>query len=217
MKPAEHTLIFGEEELILNNRRSLYWKRLSTLILSDLHLGKAAHFRKNGIPVPVQSALSDLHQLDSLLQFYTPSEVIFVGDLVHAGANTEVALLQEFIARFRTVKFSLVKGNHDRLPDMKLHQLGIAGIYSTREMAGITLAHTPAPDPGGRCISGHIHPGIRLKMPAGGYMKFPCFRVTDKQVILPAFSGFTGLDTRNLPANTTCYALHEEGIFVLKP
>ena len=43
---------------IKNNRFTLhpsggvYWIDKKTLLLADIHLGKVAHFRKNGIPVP---------------------------------------------------------------------------------------------------------------------------------------------------------------------
>ena len=31
---------------------ALYWEEKKTLMLADVHLGKVAHFRKNGIAVP---------------------------------------------------------------------------------------------------------------------------------------------------------------------
>ena len=40
------------EILTFTNARALYWKKENALIISDLHVGKSAHFRKNGIAIP---------------------------------------------------------------------------------------------------------------------------------------------------------------------
>ena len=49
-----HTLekTVQNEKLIFTNQRALFWEKNNSLIISDLHLGKTAYFRKNGIPVP---------------------------------------------------------------------------------------------------------------------------------------------------------------------
>ena len=44
-------------------------------------------------------------------------------------------------------------------------------------------------------IGGHIHPGVTLMAQNRQKLKFPCFLVSENQIILPAFSQFTGLDT----------------------
>jgi len=47
-------------------------------------------------------------------------------------------------------------------------------------------------------ITGHIHPGFVLDSPVKR-IKLPCFIQTERQLLLPAFSEFTGLDTKNIP------------------
>jgi hypothetical protein len=47
-------------------------------------------------------------------------------------------------------------------------------------------------------------------------MRFPCYVVTGRRLILPAFSRFTGLDTSSIPEKAVCYALYEEGIFKIE-
>ena len=44
-------------------------------------------------------------------------------------------------------------------------------------------------------IGGHIHPGVTLIAQNRQKLKFPCYLVSENQIILPAFSQFTGLDT----------------------
>ncbi|MGV0919230.1 hypothetical protein ACTS94_02405 [Empedobacter falsenii] len=64
-------------------------------------------------------------------------------------------------------------------------------------------------------ISGHLHPGIRMKTPVGRFVKFPCYIVSDFQLILPAFSSFTGLDTKNHPKNSSYYFFTKEEIYTI--
>ena len=42
-------------------------------------------------------------------------------------------------------------------------------------------------------ISGHVHPGYRLKGKAKQSINLPCFYVGKKNLILPAFGELTGL------------------------
>ena len=43
------------EKIALLPERALYWPAQHTLIVADLHWGKAGHFRKNGIAIPAQA------------------------------------------------------------------------------------------------------------------------------------------------------------------
>ena len=40
----------------------MYWQREDALILSDIHIGKTAHFRKHGIPMPDDVLQKDLEE-----------------------------------------------------------------------------------------------------------------------------------------------------------
>jgi len=204
---------FSDTSLTLTNQRVLFWKEHSTLILSDLHLGKAAHFRKNGIALPTQVTLQDLQRLEELIRYFSVTQVIIVGDLIHAGANTEVNLLRQFIAKFPHIKFILIKGNHDRFADERWKQLGIQEIHQNWRLDSICFTHHAFPTADVYTISGHVHPGIHVRMPTKRTMTFPCFLVSTQQIILPAFSLFTGFDTKSAPDHAIRYAFHENGIF----
>lgn len=215
MNHQELNIHFAGEELTLHHQRALYWRREKTLLLADLHLGKAAHFRKNGIALPTQVNLKDLERLENLLLHYHPQRVIIVGDLIHAGANKEVDEFSTFINRFSDIELILIKGNHDRFSTKKLKEMGIISVHSDLQIETITLSHQNIENLSSPSIVGHTHPGVRIKMPTKGYLKFPCFVVTDNQIILPAFSQFTGLDTDNIPTDATCYVVYDEGILKL--
>lgn len=214
MKLSEYPLSFGGQELLLNNQRAVYWLQEKVLILSDLHLGKAAHFRKHGIALPTTVSEHDLFRLQQLLVHYQPGQVIIVGDLIHAGANKEVESFRDLTLQFPQTCFSLIRGNHDKYTAKKLNELGIAHCHDLLQLQNIHFSHYPVQNEV-PTISGHIHPGVRIRMPDRKYLKFPCFALTGNLLILPAFSLFTGLDTCSLPENTVCYAIHEEGIFTV--
>ena len=53
------------------------------------------------------------------------------------------------------------------------------------------LTHEPRVDSAGYVLSGHIHPALRLRTRGDG-LRVPCFHVTPRLAVLPAFSEFTG-------------------------
>ncbi len=216
MNLKELEIIFNEQKLVLNNQRALYWPVEKTLIIADLHLGKAAHFRKNGIAIPTQVSQSDLLILDHLINHYQPEKLIIVGDFVHAQPNTETENFTEFRASHPLTAFILITGNHDRLSDTYLYNLGIDVIVDKLEIKDILFVHEPPQGPQ-RSISGHIHPGVRLEL--GKTKKtLPCFVVDNYHIVLPAFSQFTGLDAKNhYSRDAAFYPFNKTGIFNLYP
>lgn len=214
MKVVEEHILFAEEELILTNQRVVYWPRKNALILSDLHLGKAAHFRRNGIPMPVQISLQDINRLEFLIHYYQPEYLIIVGDLIHAGMNQELDLFRNLIQKYPQVNFILIKGNHDRISFKTLYELGIKEVYDELILDNLHFIHHPE-NSDNYTISGHIHPGVNIEF-ATKKMRFPCYTISENQLILPAFSTFTGLDTSSELENRICYAFHDDGFFKLK-
>ena len=46
------TIKIHTHQFVLHPTGGIYWKEKQYWLLADVHLGKVAHFRKNGIPVP---------------------------------------------------------------------------------------------------------------------------------------------------------------------
>jgi len=211
----ELSLQFAEQELIINHLRSIYWPKHRTLILSDLHLGKAAHFRHYGISIPQGVTLSDLERLNTLILFYNPERIIIAGDLIHHGLNKEVLLLQSFIHEKHPNRiFSLVLGNHDRTSQKHLEQLHIQDIQSSIQLDNIIIQHEPllTISPHQYVISGHIHPGSVIGGRSQKKLRLPTFIVSPQQIIMPAFSHFTGLNTQFEWPNSERYVVTVEGL-----
>ena len=68
----------------------------------------------------------------------------------------------------------------------------------------------------GYTMSGHLHPGVILKGKGRQALKLPCFVVGKHQLILPAFSIFTGLYTAYCIDGCDFYAIAEGSLFKMK-
>lgn len=176
------------EELELLPQRAIYWKAQRAILVADLHLGKAGHFRKHGIPISRKVHLADLETLGNLIRSFRPQQVILLGDLFHSFENSEWNDVVAFLRAYDDVKFTLVEGNHDILqqyPDCLVctPKLLIPPFSFTHYQSDDTYYN----------FSGHIHPGIRVLGRARQGITMPCFVFSTNHAILPAFGQFTGI------------------------
>ena len=199
IKTLEKTI--RNERLIFSNQRAVFWEREKTLILSDLHVGKSAHFRKSGIAVSSQILLDDLEVLENVISYFNAEKILIVGDLFHAGHNSDLEIFCDWRNRFPGLKIVLIKGNHDRIQQKFYNDFCIDVIENALEIAPFTFVHEPQNSGENFTICGHIHPGVIFKGKARQAIKLPCFAISENQLILPAFSKFTGLDTKTLKEN----------------
>lgn len=172
-----------------------------TLLVADLHLGKAATFRHAGLPVPEGSAQRDLESLRTLVEATGASRLLILGDLFHAASGCTPAVFDEFrmfrgaIAEVETV---LVLGNHDRRVSIPA-TLGLDAVVPELAEPGVRFVHDPDDAHGsdrlvdrGVTFCGHLHPRLAIRSPGGGRLTERCF-VDDCGVFtLPAFGSFTG-------------------------
>lgn len=179
--------------------RSLFWEEENTLIVSDLHLGKTGHFRKEGIAVPQKVYTSDLQRLMAALYFYKAERLIVVGDLSHSIHNKELDLFMKWRHDFSQLHIDLVKGNHDILDEqwykecnLNLHpwQLEIGSFCFRHEDKRYQKVY--ANSKALYTFSGHVHPAFRISGKGKQTLKFPCFYYRKDSCVLPAFSHFTG-------------------------
>ena len=63
---SAHAIVAGET-LTLFPERAAFWQRENTLLVADVHFGKAAAFRAGGIPVPGGTTAEALGRLDDLI------------------------------------------------------------------------------------------------------------------------------------------------------
>ncbi|QTV05517.1 ligase-associated DNA damage response endonuclease PdeM [Faecalibacter bovis] len=215
MKIVEKEVKLGLENLILTNQRAMFWPKEKSLILSDLHLGKTAHFRKHGIALPSNLINVDLQRLSNLINHFSAQKLIIVGDFLHAGKNSEFETFKNWKSQFKTLQIELIKGNHDRISNEYFKDLGILNIHSILKMDTLLFSHEEVVVDKAFVISGHIHPGACIKMTTRNTIKLPCYVVDQNQLILPAFSSFTGLDTKDYFPNSKKYVFNDDFIMEL--
>lgn len=203
-----------DEVLTLTNQRAVFWEKEKTLVVSDLHIGKTAHFRKAGIPIPSVVLESDLNRLKRLIDHFKTKTVLVVGDLFHAENNTDIDQFRQFLQDHENVNFQLIKGNHDRLKDSFYESLGITVFQTHIDVGSIRFVHDEQHcDEDIFCISGHTHPGVTIKGKGKVFIKLPCYEVSEHRLILPAFSEFTGLNTKRTVDSAVCYGFTEKSVF----
>lgn len=204
------------ESLVLSKDRAIYWEAQQMLVISDLHLGKGAHFRKAGIQVPNTITDTDLDKLSLLIVEYAPKILLVTGDMFHHKMNSEVETFKVWRSAFPDLKIILVKGNHDLLKAKDYDGLSL-DIYEKEYLcAPFRFVHDQPQDTDQYYnISGHIHPGITIYGKARQRLKFPCFYFGSNCAILPAFSVFTGLSKIKAEEGDHFYAVTPESVIAV--
>lgn len=164
------------------------------LLLADIHLGKAAHFRKSGIPIPDSIHTDDFLRLHHLIRHYKPGRLIILGDLFHSSYNATWETVRLFFAENYEHTPELVQGNHDILEAehysfLRLHTSPLA-------IPPFLFSHEPLPSEHGTALynlCGHVHPGVVLRVQARQTIRAQCFYFGERTGILPAFGKFTGM------------------------
>ena len=188
--------VVGGEAVTLFADRALYWPRERTLFVADVHLGKAATFRANGVPLPRGVTATDLARLTGLIGRSGATRVVVLGDLLHARTG-RVPALDEAVRAWRdahrAIAITLVRGNHDARAGDPPAAWGIECQADRYPMPPFLACHEPASPPSGYALCGHLHPGVRLYGHGEETARLPCFVLGERHAILPAFGRFTGL------------------------
>jgi uncharacterized protein len=197
---ASLPLASSAADILLLPGRAALLPATATLLVADLHLGKAATFRNAGIPVPEGSAQADLARLERLVRDTAARRLIVLGDLFHARSGCTQQVFDEFAAtraRMPGTEVLLIPGNHDRAIGKIPASLGIDSCLRTHDEPPFHFVHEPAtdlPEPGRTCftIAGHLHPTVMLRSPSGDRITERCFVAEEATLVLPAFGSFTG-------------------------
>ncbi|MEL7251837.1 MAG: ligase-associated DNA damage response endonuclease PdeM [Bacteroidota bacterium] len=195
--PHAHQFQLAEQHFWLHPLKAIFWQEANMLILADLHLGKATHFRKAGIAAPKAVEDTNFDHLISLLLTFSPERVLLLGDLFHSDYNTIWEEWEDLLKQFSHIRFELVPGNHDVL-SKEVYQKSALYIQPTHYNEGpFCFTHEPLTHPTSEYynLCGHIHPGVRLEGLGRQTLRLPCFYFGQRQGILPAFGSFTGLAT----------------------
>jgi DNA ligase-associated metallophosphoesterase len=187
-------------DILLLQGRAALLPTSRTLLVADLHLGKAATFRRAGIPVPEGSAQRDLERLAQLVREHDVRRLVVLGDLFHAKGGCTPQVFAEFAAlraRMADTEVVLVLGNHDRAVGRLPASLGIDACLPSLDEPPFHFVHEPATGVAGPerhlfTVAGHLHPTVSIRSPSGDRLADRCFVAEPSVLVLPAFGSFTG-------------------------
>jgi uncharacterized protein len=185
-------LELGGNQMELSARKCLWWPAVKSLLIADLHLGKAAHFRKHALPLPGNAHSADYTRLADVIHHYQPERLIILGDLFHSDLNAEWEQFSSFRGLYKQLTWTLIGGNHDILHNALYREAGLEYIDECLNLHGLLLRHHPAED-NKPSVCGHMHPGVVLQGKGRQQLRLPCFYLSNHQLILPAFGALTGL------------------------
>ena len=183
------------ERLVLLAERAAYWPAKETLFVADFHLGKAASFRRAGIPLPSGTTSENVERLGRALDRTRARHVVFLGDFLHSAdgrASRTLGRFGEWREARGGVAFTLVRGNHDRKAGDPPAEWKIACVEAGASLGPFVLNHEPGPSRAGYALAGHIHPAVRLSGDGDDTLRLPCFWFAKRHGVLPAFGAFTG-------------------------
>jgi DNA ligase-associated metallophosphoesterase len=186
----------GGQPLLLLAEKAVWWPAERSLLVADVHIGKAVKFRSLGVPVPRGTTSETLAALTALIKRWQARRVVFLGDFLHAAEAHAPATLGALV-RWREqhidVALTLVRGNHDDRAGDPPARLGIEVVDEPLVVDGLALCHHPRPQPGAFTLAGHLHPCVSLYGRANDRLRLPCFHFGAEVGVLPAFGSFTGM------------------------
>ncbi len=202
--------ILHDQTFHLHPHAAIYWEEADTLLVADLHLGKATHFRRHGLAVPTYVQDETLEKLTGLLLDFKPDRLLMLGDLFHSDYNPEWEDFAELVMAFSHVKFALVPGNHDRLTYHQYEKYNIEVHEEPYFEGPFAFSHHPlekdvlaeaersrvylSKNSPSYNLAGHVHPAVMLQG-RKDRLRLPCYYFGEQAGLLPAFGAFTGTYT----------------------
>jgi len=183
---------------------ALFLRDERVLVISDLHLGFEGALAEQGVSIPRFQRKVILERLGAMLDRTRAEKVVVAGDFKHEFSKN---LVDEWVEVKQVLRFLrdrvspvLVRGNHDNYLATILGDLGLT-LQDRADLGGHTIVHghedvsTLAP-----IVMGHEHPAVKLRDELGAVVSVPAFLVTDRLVVLPAFSPLAlGVDVSSYP------------------
>lgn len=198
------------EALELLPERAVWWPAAQTLLVADLHWGKSETFRVAGAPVPGGVLAADLARLQAAIAATGARRVLVLGDLLHAGIGITPGLLEEVGAwrenLVRAIELTVVPGNHDRRIDLVAEPWRLRVEHATLREGPFAFQHEPGEQEGCFTWAGHVHPMAVISGRTDA-VRLPCFWMSPRMGVLPAFSAFTRGLTIRPAANERLYAV----------
>ncbi len=212
--PVCHDLSLGQELVGLHDSGALWWPEEQTLVVSDLHLEKAASIAKHkGLMLPPYDTAATLEKLASLIDVFDPRRVICLGDSFHdceSSARMPAAYRAMLVTMQLRREWIWITGNHD--PEIASHICGER--HEELSIRSLCFRHEPKEDADRGEICGHLHPAAKVRR-MGRTVRRACFATNGNRLILPAFGALTGGLNVMDNAFSTVFAERRFSVFML--
>jgi uncharacterized protein len=168
--------------------RAAYLPSADALVLADLHIGRDA---TSNVAFPLGERRDLTGRFESLLDRFSPTDVLFAGDVLHAFDRLPEEVHDTFadleaLADGAGATLVVVRGNHDTRLDE------LTDTYAAYRLGDDTLVchgHEEPDESAPRYVIGHDHPAIEIegkRRPC--YLHGPnAYRDSDL-LVLPAFT-----------------------------
>lgn len=203
--------------LVLLPERAAFLPDAETLLVADVHFGKAAAFRAAHIPLPGGNTEDEIARLTSAVKRTGARRIIFLGDLLHTKRGRDaqtLALVRAWRREHSDLDMVLVRGNHDTHASDPPEDWAISCVEAPYPLAPFLLQHLPVPHADGYVLAGHLHPAARL-IGAGQQLKLPCFWFGQQVGVLPAFGSFTDMAIIKPHPGNRVYVIAEDELIAV--
>jgi uncharacterized protein len=199
--------------IFLDARRTVWLEGERVLAIADPHLGYAWAQRERGLLLPLSVHDKTIPRLLQLQADYSPREIVVLGDVVHRAVP--IPALKEELEKFveqlgQRSRLIFLQGNHDK-GFGKLFHPGLASLQLSSEysVGPHLFLHGDGKDQlearelldsvsqqQGIIFIGHEHPAVSIGDGVTTALKCPCFLVSERLIVLPAFSQWAAGSTR---------------------
>lgn len=183
-------IIFAGETFLADTRRVLYWPARATLVVADLHIGKAFDYTSRATLLPPYEVQDICDRLAKVVEDYRPQRVICLGDSFHRASSfqnlhdSERGCLEALTKS--GPQWVFVEGNHDADITESEWKL-LDEVPETR----LDFRHQPIRQEKPQIV-GHFHPKFRRLVNQRNMISKPCFAWDENLFIMPAFGTYAG-------------------------
>lgn len=217
---GSQAIALAGEPLELLPQRAAFHRPTATLLVADVHLGKAASFRALGVPVPAGTTQSTLHRLEALVMGQSARTLIILGDLLHSAQAHRAGVVQalaDWRQRHPGLSIKLVPGNHDARAGALSDDVCVEVLPMPARLGPWQLLHEPRDDSASPpWIAGHVHPVYGLKT-RSDRLRLPAFWRVGSGLVLPSFGDFTGGWAIPTPSARDSFVTDGERVYSLSP
>ncbi len=196
---------------IIDSIPAVYFPEISTVAVSDLHLGLEASMTSNGYYVPEFQLEKVKKELEKCFEETQASTIVLNGDLKNefSTSYSEKKEVSELLKFLKTVfeKVVVVKGNHDLFLEETVEEEGLK-MRETFLKQNVLFAHghqeLDTEKNYDTVVIGHEHPALSLEDDIGHVEKIPCLLHSKNGqgleiIVLPAFSHISnGSEVNNI-------------------